>query len=72
MEKFNQIGMMGGLIRMTEKIVKIEIIRLTDLINWYKVGDVIEAGYDPDQDVYIGVGRGTARRRINVQDCKEL
>lgn len=72
MEKFNQIDIMDGLIRMTEKIVKIKIIRLTDVINWYKVGDVIEAVYDPDQDVYIGMGRGTVRRRINIQDCKEL
>lgn len=57
---------------MTGEIIEVEIIRLTDVINWYKIGDVIEAVYDPYQDVYIGIGRGTARRRIKIQDCKEL
>lgn len=50
-------------------VYTVKIIRLTDIINWYKVGDVFRAEFDPRLGAYVGVSKGTGRRCINVEDC---
>jgi len=52
--------------------LKIEICRLTDIFNWYNLGEVYTVIYDPYVGKYMAVGDGGAGRYILIEDCEVI
>ena len=50
----------------------VKICHLTDIFNWYMLGDTYTVIYDPYVEKYLAVADGGAGRYILPEDCEVI